>query len=82
MGNEATINAEPYYANTKDANVLEEWRLNGKIIDATGAVSRAVTLTTETATGSGRLSYLFQSLSNYIQRGDREVDVLFNQSSL
>ncbi len=80
VGNESTISAEPYYANTEDTNVLEEWRLNGKIIDAVGPKTRALTLTTETSSGSGRLSYMFQSLIHYTQRASKKITVLFNQT--
>ena len=80
VGNEVTIVAEPYYSNTEDQNTLEEWRLNGRVIDSAGPKNRFITLTAETNSGSGSLSYLLQSLSNYTERASKEINIFFNQA--
>ena len=80
VGSEVTLSAEPYYANTGDPNVLEEWRLDGKTIDDVGLNTRNITLTARAGGGVGQLSYLFQSLSEFTQRASKEITILFNQT--
>ena len=81
VGNEVTVRAEPYYTSLQDTDAVEEWRLDGVEVNQSGVSGlRDIVLTAGEDKGRSRFSYSFYNSNHLLQRGKKEITVLFNQA--
>ena len=79
LSTETNYQAIPYFANTDTSNFLQEWSINGSVVDNQSTDPRSLTIR-QVFTGEPiRVGYAIRNLQEFLQGGETEFELSFGQ---